>query len=75
MIVILVCLIEHDVEIAAIDTRLLHAAHAYLVALKRQARQRIAQTRLARPQIEQSGGKHIAADAARAIQIQHVAHD
>ena len=74
VVVVLVRLIEHHIEVAAVDTRLLDAAYAHLVAIQRQARERIAQARLVGARIEQRRDGHIAADAVRAIQIERLSH-
>ena len=74
VVVVLVRLIEHHVEVAAVDTCLLDAAYAHLVAIQRQARERIAQARLVGARIEQRRDGHIAADAVRAIQIERLSH-
>ena len=74
VVVVLMRLIEHHIEVAAVDTRLLDAAYAHLVAIQRQARERIAQARLVGARIEQRRDGHIAADAVRAIQIERLTH-
>ena len=74
VVVVLMRLIEHHIEVAAVDTCLLDAAYAHLVAIQRQARERIAQARLVGARIEQRRDGHIAADAVRAIQIERLSH-
>ena len=71
VIVAVVHLVQHHVEVAAIDTRLLHARNLNAKSIHRQARQYLPEHALSRlaAQIEQSGHEHVARDPRRAIEI------
>ena len=78
VVMILVRGIENHVEVAGIEARLLHAADANFEALHRQAAEHLEHGRLAsslflrRSQIEKRRHSHVAADARRAFQVQHL---
>ena len=70
MIMILMLCIEHDIEVACIQCRLLHSADHDLRAFQMKTVQRMQQHMRIRPQVEQSCNCHISADSAHAVQYQ-----
>ena len=61
-VMIMVVLIKHYVEIARIDRRLFHSAHAHFIPAEWKTCENFSEFFLVSAQIEKSGDSHIAAD-------------
>ena len=61
-VMIMVVLIKHYVEIARIDRRLFHSAHAHFIPAEWKTSENFSEFFLIGAQIEKSGDSHIAAD-------------
>ena len=73
-VVIVILLLQHHVEVAAIDAVPVHPGNPNLVPLQRQGFQRLCQNLPVRPQIQEHGHRHVSADSAFTLQIQCSIH-
>ena len=74
MVVVLVGGIQHDAEVADVQTRLLHPGYLHSETFHRQALQRPAHRFLARACIQQGRRAHVAADTGGAFQVEKFRH-
>ena len=74
VVMVLVLLVEHHVKVARDNPSHGPAAHADLEPGNRKRRQRLAQTTLVAPKVEQRSDQHVSRDAATALQIEGPAH-
>ena len=74
VVVVLVGGIQHDAEVADVQTRLLHPGYLHSETFHRQALQRPAHRFLARACIQQGRRAHVAADTGGAFQIEKFRH-
>ena len=74
VVVVLVGGIQHDAEVADVQTRLLHPGYLHSETFHRQALQRPAHRLLARACIQQGRRAHVAADTGGAFQVEKFRH-
>ena len=73
-VVIVILLLQHHVEVAAIDAVPVHPGNPNLVPLQRQGFQGLCQNLPVRPQIQEHGHRHVSADSAFTFQVQCSIH-
>ena len=73
-VVVVILLLQHHVEVAAIDAVPVHPGNPNLVPLQRQGFQGLCQNLPVRPQIQEHGHRHVSADSAFTFQVQCSIH-